>query len=311
MTQTETQVFAADERELRAWLEAMRARLSPPNAETPPRLFALIDLRRVPYRDGFESRLQAASIPTVNLYDDFAGLDLANSGPHLLMLDPRQNTFDAVLGLTVEHEAASFIFCRTGLTPLAKHLRSLREVQMPDGGAALFRFQDTHVTAALWPLMGARQQGQVLGPAQAWAVRDTCGAMRTIETAPNHVSSGPIAFDKRTVAALDSALFPWTVADQVNEIDMTLLAGLGPCARLTLLRDRISYGRSLGLKQNSDLALYCALSLQLPEGFETTEPFARALRETREGRSSFGAAIDAIHADDWQSADALFEGAAR
>lgn len=300
--------------EFRSELSAIHLRLQNRAPNAPIKLFVLIDFTRVPDWAVFEEQLHSSArirLPAVNLYDDLAGLELAKSGPRLLALDLEDEVMDAVMGLAIEHEAGSFLFASCTLNELAEHLRSIREVAMPDSGGALFRFQDMHVTAALWPLLSPTQKNRILGPARAWVVREACGELHLIEALFTHKRTSTLSFDRKIVTALDDALFPWTVADQINEIDTALLAGLSPCARLTLLRERIAHAKTLGLRQPSDLSLYCALSLQLPEGFETHPPFARAFESARSGQSSLGVEIDRITPEQWQHADEILEGTTR
>lgn len=274
------------------------------------KLFALINFTRVPDWTVFEKQLHSGKrtrLPTVNLYDDLAGLELAKSGPRLLALDLEDEVLDTVMGLAIEHEAGSFLFASCTLHELAEHLRSIREVAMPDSSGALFRFQNVHVTAALWPLLSTTQKNRILGPARAWVVREACGEVHLIQALSPRKRISTLSFDRKIVSALDDALSPWTVADQIDEIDTALLAGLSPCARLTLLRERIAHAKTLGLRQQSDLSLYCALSLQLSEGFETHPPFVKAFESARSGQSSFGAAIDRITPEQWQHADEILK----
>lgn len=300
--------------EFRRELSAIHLRLQDRAPDASIKLFALIDFTRVPDWTVFEKQLLSGKqtrLPPVNLYDDLAGLEIVKSGPRLLALDLEDEVLDPVMGLALEYEAGSFLFASCTPNELAEHLRSIREVAMPDSGGALFRFQDVHVTAALWPLLSPTQKNRILGPARAWVVREACGELHLIKALSAQKRTSTLSFDQKIITALDNALFPWIVADQINEIDTALLAGLSPCARLTLLRERIARAKSLGLGKRSDLALYCALNLQLPEGFENHLPFASAFERTRSGQSIFGVEIDRITPEQWEHADGILKETSR
>lgn len=287
--------------ELVHWLQAKCIAETKPAPVAKLRCFALIDCTQIPNWAEFEQQLNALNVPKPRkLYDDLAGLEIAKTGPWLVEVSESEAALHFLAQQALAHEAFSFLIGDCSLAALDDHLRASREVEMPDGSGALFRFQDIHVTAALWPRLVPAQRRRMLGPARLWAVRGPCGEMHQIEHRQASTLSSPLRFNQATVAALDEALFPWTVADQVQEIDSTLLDGLTACARLRLLNERIARARALGLTVRADLALYCALSLQLPAGFETTSPFAAALAQARTGRISFGLALDQVGSDEWQ-----------
>lgn len=119
-------------------------------------------------------------------------------------------------------------------------------------------------------------------------------------------------FQEKTVLEIIEAIFSsyrpraaWQLAEQIDEIDSSLLHGLRACGRRTLVRERLARGRGQVLSQTDDLALYCALSLLLPDGFEKIEPFANALAATRAGSRRFGEYLDKIPAEQWDVTDKL------
>lgn len=278
-------------------------------AAGPLRAYALLDITRISAPARLASALwpAASRASWINLYDDLPRTDLARSGPHLLEVPNTQMAMTELCSQHMNEESISFLLATCPLSTLDHHLRELREINLPDGGGALFRFQDTHVTSALWPLLDATRTTHILGPAHAWLTLDACGTLHILDQTSIKIStqSGTaLSFDRATIAALDEALFPWTVADQIDDIDGSLLNGLRACARHTLVIERIARARALGLTHANDLALYCALSLQLPEGFEKLEPFVSALRQARESAlTRFGDVLDTVSPQQWEATD--------
>ncbi len=92
----------------------------------------------------------------------------------------------------------------------------------------------------------------------------------------------------------------YTVAEQVRDVDASLLEPLTSCQCRTLLSARLQAARDLGLQLQSDRALYVVLSLQLPTGFEREAPFAEALDRCRRGFQTFGDALDHVSSEQWR-----------
>lgn len=297
--------------EFRNALTHIRMRLQSRVEQTKLRQFVLLD-----FKHAKESTSLGALPPSslgqkpagVNLYGDLPESELARNGPRLIEIPDNEAAIEAICAHAINDESASFILAGCTLDMLATHLQALREVMLPDGGAALFRFQDVHVTSALWPLLDTRRANRVLGPAMAWLVRDACGELICLEHpvgSTRQTTNKTFSIDRTMLATLNEALLPWTVAEQIDEIDSSLLHGLRACGRRTLVRERLARGRGQGLSQTDDLALYCALSLQLPDGFEKIEPFAKALAATRAGSRRFGEYLDKIPAEQWDVTDKL------
>ncbi|SFZ79564.1 DUF4123 domain-containing protein [Chitinimonas taiwanensis] len=292
--------------ELVHWLQTKSVEGGSSIATAKLRLFVLVDCTQVPNWAEFEQKLHEQNISKLRkLYDDLGGLEIAKTGPWLLEVPDKETALHFLAQQALEHEAFSFLLGDCSLAELDEHLRAIREVAMPNGSAALFRFHDPHVTGALWPILTPAQRLRIIGPVRRWAVLSPCGLMQEIERHKTAVLNGSLKFSQAIVTALDNALFPWAVADQVREIDSTLLSGLTACARWKLITERIAKAQELGLTVRSDLALYCALSLQLPANFEATSPFASALERARTGKTSFGLALDQVSSDEWQKVDEM------
>ncbi|PHV10193.1 DUF4123 domain-containing protein [Chitinimonas sp. BJB300] len=298
---TKTQIQTAAE--LAQWLRTACQDKTGAEPSSESRLFLLVDLAKLPNWAEHETTLIAKGLlkgESINLYDDLSGLAIENSGPALIEVERHVEALQALAEFVLQQDAFSYLLAaNVDLAELANHLREIREVVMPDGTGALFRFQDINVTTALWPMATPGQIHRLLGPARVWAVRDVCGDMLSIVRQRTDLLAGAIQFTKENVKALEDALFPWTVIHQIDEIDIVLLDGMSGCERRKLVNERITQARQLGLKLPSDLALYSALSLQLPEGFIKKAPFADALAKARAGHASFGSALEHVSSDEW------------
>ncbi len=248
------------------------------------------------------SGLARAGSAPLNLYHDLDGLEIAKTGPRLLPVDSAD--LPEIAEMSFATHALSFLFSDAETAAVHLHLARLREALLPDGGAALFRYQDTHVTTALFDLLDRVGTGRLLGPLLAWVTPDVCGQVNILRRPRRRPSPGPLAFDRKTFDTLSARLHIHTIAAQAREVDSTLLAPYTPCEALTLIRTHEARAKTLSLNQPGDIALFCILALQLPAGFETHSPFTEAIDYSRDGHPSFGAAIDAIPPDAWASWDA-------
>lgn len=283
--------------DLSLWL---RQQLKGDVRESPISLFALIDIARL-------SQEQYAALPEVvstalqhhgvNLYADLEGTMLADAGPRLCLVS-ETDVNDWAVGACGTH-LVHFMAGDVSLADLAEHLQSLREVTLPDGSQALFRFQDCHVTTHLWPLLTPSMGNHVLGPLLWWATPDICGPWHVLGLTPGSGRSAALRFDRAIYDLLNDQLLVYTIADQVRDVDADLLTGMSACQVRSLLRARLDAAQRLGLVLQSDLALYAVLSLQLPEGFEHQEPFASAVEQNRRQVNSFGAALDRVTSEQW------------
>jgi Domain of unknown function (DUF4123) len=268
------------------------------NPDVLARWYALIDMSAFASLEDAASSIGAITAPVkswVNLYADMDGLELASQGPHLARLldDPQ-----AYEGFSLSAKLArsiSFLWLHEKSMNMTTHLLALREVALPDGSTALFRFQDPRVIAALMPLLDVAQRVALMGPAQRWVCTDSCGQRHGIvrpEVAKKANAFRPTA---KQLAAVDEALLPYEVLAQTREADSAALARLNECQQLTSARDHIAQARSRGLNAHGDLSLYCVLAFQLPVGFADESPFNEAIAEARSGKFTFSQGL--AHAD--------------
>ena len=239
----------------------------------------------------------------INLYDDFEGLALAESGPRLAEVRGDDECSRFLAELAFEGRGLSVLSSSSSMGPLLDHLRKLREIQLPDRSTALFRYQDAQVVTGLIPLLNLAQRAFFLGPLTSWWAIDSCGTTHRLTASRGQRHRGSLRLRQEQVARLDEHLFPHVVANQANETDASILAGLRPCAVYRLLSARIALAKSLGLERQSDVSLFCVLSLQLPEGFERKPPFAAALAGAANKVDGFGALLDRVTSAEWDAWD--------
>lgn len=262
--------------------------------------YALLDVQRLD-----AEQIQAVDANqwgmAVNLYGDLSGLAIAAMGPRLVQIPAE--SLPRLIQLAMATHSVSFLVGECDLPTLVAHLQAIREVEIPDRTAVLFRYQDIHVTAALFPLLPPPEAGRCLGPLTAWAALDACNCLHAIFATGKNRTAGSLTFDQKTVDALDDRLFVHNAMAQVSDVDSTLLAPYSTCEAEALIRKRLEMAKSLHLEQRDDLALYCVLSLQFPPGFEKEAPFAGAIRYREKNKPSFGAALDDASSEVWNQWD--------
>lgn len=263
------------------------------------RLFALFDAQsKLTRLDEIESGRWG---PTINLYGDLEGTRIAQLGPRIVEAndtDSRRELVEVAFSTR-----ASLLAGNCTLGEIAIHLKDLREIELPDGTPALFRFQDARVAAATFPTLNPAQGHKLLGPLTAWAALDVCHRLHVHSSTDGRHIGGTLRFDQKTVDAIDEQLFVHTVAEQVRDTDAALLGSMSECQIETRIRQQIERAKALGLLRRQDLSLHSVLSFQFPSGFENEAPFASAIRYRDGGHSSFSDALDAVPSTVWDTWD--------
>ena len=242
-----------------------------------------------------------------NLYYDLSP-ELRAQGPRLFTASLDDKRWNSLCKEAAEKQVCSFLQVPEDHSKLSSHLRRLIMLRQPDGSQLLFRFQDTVVMSALMPLLTPAQIDCALGPASNWMAIDICS--RPVQFARTRHEGRRIpqlTLTTNQIDALDDALSPGTIIAQVNETDSTLLAGLSRCEQWRKVRDRQYRARRHGLCTREDIALYCVLSLQLPEDFDQHGPIARALERSGKSQISFIDAIDDTPVTEWREWDEVID----
>jgi hypothetical protein len=267
--------------------------------------YALLDASKPALMDDMQTQLapyRREPIKPTNLYDDLGNNELATIGPRLLALQTSRKAVSSACRAAFNSFGLSLLVGISG-TAMEKHLRELREITLPDGAHALFRYQDTRVASALLPLLEPDQAVCMLGAINAWFTPHICGqasGWHYHQPTSNH-KSPPLRITQQQLDALNQTLFVNTVEQQTNETDTSLLAGKSPCAITTLLQQRIQQAINIGLTSQRDLSLFAILSLQLPQGFEKKPPFNQAFEDAIKQCSTLAQALEKIPPAQWQT----------
>ncbi|TWI04765.1 uncharacterized protein DUF4123 [Luteimonas cucumeris] len=242
-----------------------------------------------------------------NLYYDLSP-ELKALGPRLFMARLDDKRWHPLCTEAAEKQVCSFLLVPEDHTNPSNHLRRLIMLRQPDGSQLLFRFQDTVVMSALMPLLTPAQIDCALGPVSNWMAIDVCSRpVQLARTRHERRRIPRLTLTTDQIDALDDALTPGTIIAQANETDSTLLAGLSRCEQWRKVRERQHRARRHGLCSREDIALYCVLSLQLPEGFDQQGPVARALERSGKSQISFADAIDDTPITEWREWDEVID----
>jgi hypothetical protein len=248
---------------------------------------------------------QPATSP-FNLYADLEETGLARQGPRLVELTQDLALRQMPLQELAAARGASFLAGAMPMPALAQHLHGLREVTLPDGGAALFRFQDPRVMHALAPTLNARQVAALLGPVAAWWSLDACGEVASLrhpdpaKAAAHNSRPASLSLSKLQLVAVDQALMPYELMAQTRAADSAALNGLSECAQLRSARLHIAKAQALGLDRQADIAMFGVLAFQLPQGFETQPPFAQAIAAAAQNKAGLSDALKQANPAEWQ-----------
>jgi hypothetical protein len=288
-------------------LKDVEGRVSTP-PKTGERWYALVDVAAFASMEDAESgfrSIAASGQSWINLYADMNGLELSAQGPRLVRMHDDRSTLDR-FALTPElARGVSFLEVPERSSDLAEHLLSLREVSLPDGSTALFRYQDPRVIAALMPLLDPPQTAALLGPPSRWLCTDPCDQQHGVAQGHAETRSAAFRLNDKQLVAVDDALLPYEVLAQTREADSAVLAGIGACVQLTVARERIAQAHARGIAIPSDVSLFCVLSFQLPDGFADESPFKEAIAAAREGKSTFSQGLDNADPRSWAKWNAI------
>lgn len=262
--------------------------------------FVLLDLAplsRADRQSAIDQFMLVGALTSANIYGDLDGLEIAQIGPRLIEVG--RDLLPFVAELSLQKHNVSFIFSELSVDGILAHLQRIREVLLPDGSQALFRFQDVNVLSHLAQVLTPGMTNKVLGPALSWVVPDICGCVFELRPRPGFQRNGDLRFDKRTLEELNNRLLAFTVIDQINDVDSSLLSDMSRCEQTEVVSQKIEMARNVGLKSSSDIALFAVLGMQLPPDFYQVEPFLSAIEQAKLGQMTFSNAIDRVSQTEW------------
>ena len=186
---------------------------------------------------------------------------------------------------------------------LALHLRRVLVMRLGSEGSTFVRWHDPAVLWAVWPLLDAPQQVQLLGPSKAlWNLSPT-GAWRTYEAPP---------FEQTQEQPVEAAVHPLGLATQQRadlELITPLNAAMRNCAEVWQARMSEEQARetamaalrrapAMGFDDKRDLALFAQKALTVHPQFDLHPLVARRLGSRQNG-DYFSALIDDLSESEW------------
>lgn len=129
-------------------------------------LFALVD--GLQYERCFGEELPAERPAAIPLFDTWPDSRIAFAGPWIIQMSDMTNFRDTLCELEASLPSVSWILSSSTLTELAAHFRKYMNIGLPDGRAALLRFQDPRVQVRLGATLDSRQHQELTGLLQEW-----------------------------------------------------------------------------------------------------------------------------------------------
>lgn len=129
-------------------------------------LFALVD--GLQYERYFGEELSVQQPATIPLFDTWPDSRIAFAGPWIIEINRVMDFREKLCELEAALPAVSWIVSASTLTELAAHFRKNMNIGLPDGRAALLRFQDPRVQKRLGEMLDNQQHRSLTGLIQEW-----------------------------------------------------------------------------------------------------------------------------------------------
>jgi hypothetical protein len=128
------------------------------------------------------------------LYDDL-GEQAGTVGPLLIQATP--DVIDLAQALAGCGDARRFacglLICRSSTAVLERHLRQLRHLATHDDQQYYFRCADSRAVQAVWDVLDARQQADMIGPLASWEIITRRGPVQLMPASGSAQPSTPAA----------------------------------------------------------------------------------------------------------------------
>lgn len=129
-------------------------------------LYALVDgLQYERYYGEDLSVQQPAAMPLFDIWPDSR---IAFAGPWIIQMSCAMNINEKLCHLEVALPSVSWMVSSTTLAELAANFRKNMNIRLPDGRAALLRFQDPRVQVRLGTMLDSQQHRELTGLMQEW-----------------------------------------------------------------------------------------------------------------------------------------------
>ncbi|WP_052951224.1 DUF4123 domain-containing protein [Klebsiella variicola] len=129
-------------------------------------LFALVD--GLQYERYFGEELSAQRYVSLPLFDTWPDSRIAFAGPWIIQLSRVMDFRDKLCELEATLPSVSWIVSSSTLAELAAHFRKNMNIGLPDGRAALLRFQDPRVQVRLGTMLDNLQHRELTGLIREW-----------------------------------------------------------------------------------------------------------------------------------------------
>ena len=229
-------------------------------------------------------------------------------GPFLVALTPGDADHDVFMRALLERaqalEVVVWIASRQPIDALAAHLHAYAEVKLPDGRGALLRHYDPSILEILVSMFDARQRADFLAGAREyryWRAGWQSVAGSDAETLPEAPA------DWNTLTPAQFALL--SNESFAETLYLRLRDELLPPANAMESRDCIQTIRTLlaratqthGLKNQSDLAYFSLLGLNVHPSFDLHEVIAKMLDEQRDSDKPLATKLAGVDASVWDA----------
>ena len=129
-------------------------------------VFALVD--GLQYERYFSEALSAQQSVAVPLFDTWPDSRIAFAGPWIIPMHSVMDFSEKLCELEAALPSVSWMLSPLMLTELAAHFRKYMNIGLPDGRAALLRFQDPRVQVRLGTMLNSRQHREMTDVMREW-----------------------------------------------------------------------------------------------------------------------------------------------
>lgn len=129
-------------------------------------VFALVD--GLQYERYFGEELSAQNSTAIPLFDSWPDSRIAFAGPWLIRMNESMEIREQLEALEIALPGASWIVSGSTSGELVAHLQKFMNTGLPDGRAALLRFQDPRVQVRLGTMLNSQQHREMTGLMREW-----------------------------------------------------------------------------------------------------------------------------------------------
>lgn len=129
-------------------------------------LYALVD--GLQYERYFGEGLSVQQPAAMPLFDTWPDSRIAFAGPWIIQMNSVMNFREKLCELEAALPSVSWVLSSSTLAELAVHFRKYMNISLPDGRAALLRFQDPRVQVRLATMLDSQQHRELTDLMSEW-----------------------------------------------------------------------------------------------------------------------------------------------